>query len=536
MTPQSSVNPIAEREPGFAARIPRLALSALRSFGLSPASRVSLGLTSLMVAIVLALDLVFGILPDQTLHIRQARERICENLAAKVVVSLGSSDMRLLQAALREAMLRDEKILSTAIRREDGAIVAQVGDHALHWRARANQRSTLENVRVPLQMGNQPWGGVEVAFTSAAPQSLSEWIRQPIVLLILTLSLCGFVVFSIYLRRVLQYLDPSKVIPDRVRQAFDGFSEGVMVVDPVGRIMLANSTFRSWIQDDGGNLHGRRVQEVPRIKAALPGDPKNHPWTLAMAYGRSQTGDYLEFTKDGGDSIKAVINCSPILDAQARVRGCIVTFDNVTELEKINWQLTTAMRELEESRAQIEKQNEELHKLATRDPLTGCLNRRAFYSELEELFLEARNSGKNLSCIMTDVDYFKSFNDRFGHAAGDAILQTVVRFLYGGLREADLLCRYGGEEFCIILPGVTLEVAQAVAERLRGEVEARTANGLRSVEATNVTASFGVATLMPDVKSPVELIDRADKALYAAKNDGRNCVRQWRPELEVASV
>jgi len=536
MTPQSSANTVAQREPSFATRIPRLVLSALRSFGLSPASRVSLGLTSLMVAIVLALDLLFGILPDQTLHIKQVRERISENLAAQVVVSLGSSDMRLVHAALREAMLREAKILSTSIRREDGTIVAQAGDHAQHWRASANQRSTLENIRVPLQIGNQPWGGLEVAFSSAAPQSLSEWIRQPSVSLILMLSLSGFLVFSVYLRKVLEHLDPSKVIPDRVRQAFDCFSEGVMVVDQAGRIMLANSTFRSWTRVDGDNLHGRRVQEVPRIKAALPGDPKNHPWALAMAYGRSQTGDYLELTNDGGDSIKAVINCSPILDAQARVRGCIVTFDNVTELEKINWQLTTAMRELEESRAQIEKQNEELHKLATRDPLTGCLNRRAFYSELEELFLQARNSGENLSCIMTDVDYFKSFNDRFGHAAGDAILQTVVRFLYGGLREADLLCRYGGEEFCIILPGATLEVALAVAERLRGEVEARTAKGLRNVETTNVTASFGVATLMPEVKSPVELIDRADKALYAAKNGGRNCVRQWRPELEAASV
>jgi diguanylate cyclase (GGDEF)-like protein/PAS domain S-box-containing protein len=343
-------------------------------------------------------------------------------------------------------------------------------------------------------------------------------------------------VFSIYLRRVLEHLDPSKVIPDRVRQAFDSFTEGVMVVDPAGRIMLANSTFRGWTQDGGGNLHGRRVQEVPRLKAALSGDPKNHPWMVAMAQARPHTGEYLEFPKEGGENVKAVMNCSPIQDGRGRVRGCIVTFDNVTELERINRQLTSAMNELQESRAEIEKQNATLQRLATRDSLTGCLNRRAFYDQLETIFVEARNSGKSLTCIMTDVDHFKTFNDRYGHAAGDMILQTVVRFLFGGLREVDLLCRYGGEEFCIILPGVALEAAQVVAERLRSTIETRTAMGLRTVTTTNVTASFGVAALMPEVRSATELIARADKALYAAKHGGRNRVEPWAPGLETAQA
>ena len=534
MTPQPCANPIADGGAGNAARIPGLVLFALRFFSMNPAMRVSLGLTSIMIVIVLTLDLVFGILPNQTSLIRQARERTCVSLAAQVAVTLGSSDFRLLQATLREAMLGDAKILSIAVRREDGAIVAQFGEHARHWRARENQRSTLENVRVPLQVGDQRWGSVEVSFPPATPQSLSEWLSQPIVLLISTLGLIGFLLFSIYLRRVLEHLDPSKVIPDRVRQAFDSFAEGVMVVDPAGRIMLANSTFRSWTQSDGSNLHGRRIQEVPRFKAALSSDPKDHPWMIAMAHAQPHIGEYIEFSKDGGDSVKVVVNCSPIQDGRERVRGCIVTFDDVTELERINQQLTISMRELQESRAQIEKKNEELHKLATRDPLTGCLNRRAFYEKLETLFPQARNSGQSLTCIMTDVDHFKSFNDRFGHAAGDMILQSVVRFLLGGLREADLLCRYGGEEFCIILPEIALEEAHVVAERLRSTIESRTAMGLRTAITTSVTASFGVATLMPDVLTPAVLIDRADKALYAAKNGGRNRVTAWSPELETA--
>ncbi|MGH8678761.1 MAG: diguanylate cyclase [Burkholderiales bacterium] len=516
--------------------VTKLATISLRSLHLTPAVRVSLGLSSLLVAIVLVLDIIFEVIPDQTSLLRQVRERTSENLAIVIAVVLRSDDSKPLFKILHEAIARETQILSIAVRRENGVIVAQAGDHSHHWAAAPNERSSLDHIRVPLLIGNERWGDVEISFRSATPHTLIEWLRQPSVFLILTLGLSGFVLFALYLRRVLEHLDPSTVIPDRVRQAFDSFSEGVMVVDPAGRIMLANAAFRSWVHSDSGNLHGRRAHEIPWLKDALPGDQKKHPWMIAMGQRRPEKGEYLEFKKEGGEEVRTIVNCAPILDGRGNVRGCIVTFDNVTELERINRELMAAMTELQNSRAQIAKQNEDLRRLATRDSLTGCLNRRAFHEQLEKVFVEARDSGRSLSCIMTDIDYFKSFNDRYGHAVGDTVLQTVARFLFGGLRENDLLCRYGGEEFCIILPDVTAEGAQIIAERLRSSIETRTAMGIRSMQTVNVTSSFGIASLTSDVSNPSELIERADKALYAAKESGRNCVKFWHSQLQTASI
>ena len=231
--------------------------------------------------------------------------------------------------------------------------------------------------------------------------------------------------------------------------------------------------------------------------------------------------------------MKTVVNCAPIQDARGKVRGCIVTFDNVTEAEAINRQLRAAMADLEKSRTQIEKQNEELRTLAMRDPLTGAYNRRAFFEKLDALFAGVRDGSRALSCIMTDIDHFKSFNDRYGHAVGDQVLRAVTRSLTGGLRDVDLLCRYGGEEFCIVLPGVGVEEACGIAERLRAEVESRAGKSVRTTQGIVVTSSFGVAVLRPDTADPADLIDQADKALYEAKSGGRNCVRRAQTKGQV---
>ena len=198
------------------------------------------------------------------------------------------------------------------------------------------------------------------------------------------------------------------------------------------------------------------------------------------------------------------------------------------------------MAELELSKREVEKKRDELQELATRDPLTGCLNRRSAFARLDKLFLEARASEQPLCCIMTDIDHFKLFNDRHGHAVGDQVLQAVTRSLGSALREVDLLCRYGGEEFLIILPGVDPVQACAVAERLRVDVQTRAGASIRTTSGLEVTSSFGVATLAPDITDPAQMIDRADQALYRAKKGGRNCVMTYSskaaPPQSVASM
>jgi diguanylate cyclase (GGDEF)-like protein len=205
--------------------------------------------------------------------------------------------------------------------------------------------------------------------------------------------------------------------------------------------------------------------------------------------------------------------------------------ERTAELQRANQQLTEmngalmrTVANLEAAQTEILRQNGELERLASRDPLTGCLNRRAFYALFEKAFAESREHGSELCCVMVDIDDFKRVNDQFGHAVGDQAIQAVANCLSAGLRLTDTVGRYGGEEFCLMFPRTTLAEATDLAERLRIRVGTEAGSRLRMVSGLTLTVSIGVSTIAFGARTPLELIDQADKALYAAKEGGRNCV------------
>ena len=128
---------------------------------------------------------------------------------------------------------------------------------------------------------------------------------------------------------------------------------------------------------------------------------------------------------------------------------------------------------------------------------------------------------------MTDIDHFKSYNDRFGHAVGDRVIKAVAKVLGTGLRAEDLLGRYGGEEFCLMLPGVDIQRAVEIAERLREGIESFGGPSVRAGEGMQVTAGFGVSNVMLGAHDMAEMIEQADAALYTAKGASRNQVKRW---------
>jgi len=159
--------------------------------------------------------------------------------------------------------------------------------------------------------------------------------------------------------------------------------------------------------------------------------------------------------------------------------------------------------------------------MAATDKLTGLLNRQAFSILIDKVFAEYRRDPQPISILLVDVDHFKSINDRFGHAGGDRILHQIASSLQEGLRASDIAIRWGGEEFLIVLKGSALEQAQRVAEQLRLKIEQ--AQFFAAAQAVSVTLSIGVSQY-DGAESCEELIGRADAALYAAKNGGRNRV------------
>jgi diguanylate cyclase (GGDEF)-like protein len=165
----------------------------------------------------------------------------------------------------------------------------------------------------------------------------------------------------------------------------------------------------------------------------------------------------------------------------------------------------------------------EVRENSVRDPLTGCYRRAHALEVLENELRRARRSQLPLSAIMFDLDHFKNINDTQGHLAGDSVLVAVGTRMRSVLRGSDLKCRFGGEEFLIVLPDTPLEGARRVAESLRRDIEAHPVRwGQGEICAT---ASFGVATSAPGEIDALTLVSRADAALYHAKEGGRNCVR-----------
>ncbi len=193
-------------------------------------------------------------------------------------------------------------------------------------------------------------------------------------------------------------------------------------------------------------------------------------------------------------------------------------FDEGELVARVNTHLR--IKELYES---LQETNCQLQELANRDGLTGLFNHRYFQEALSKDFQRALRYHESLSCVLCDIDFFKKFNDTYGHQTGDDVLRILAQLIEDALRETDLAARYGGEEFALVLYHTPGPAAQMVAERLRESVESH--DFISGDLSLKVTISAGVATFPhEDIPDHKNLVECADKALYRAKEKGRNRV------------
>jgi diguanylate cyclase (GGDEF)-like protein len=183
--------------------------------------------------------------------------------------------------------------------------------------------------------------------------------------------------------------------------------------------------------------------------------------------------------------------------------------------------LVTANDALQQNLMEIAGLQQQLAEQANRDPLTGLYNRRYLDSTLERELARCKREGQPISLILIDIDHFKKINDTYGHQAGDKVLQQLSAALAGMARAGDVACRYGGEEFLLLMPTMTLDTARERAEELRSSF-GTTAVSFGEFDILT-TLSIGISIYPGHGTSPDELIRSADRALYRAKHHGRNC-------------
>ena len=201
-------------------------------------------------------------------------------------------------------------------------------------------------------------------------------------------------------------------------------------------------------------------------------------------------------------------------------------------LARANEALLNITMQAQQQTTQLEEQNKQLTAQAETDALTGIANRGKFNTAVAASFDQARGDGTPLSVIFLDVDHFKQFNDTYGHPTGDRVLVELAGLLTREMPDASVPCRYGGEEFAVVLPGITRRDAAELAEKLRVAIESTPVQSDEG-EQLRITASIGVATLANGSFDKADrLVKAADQGVYAAKAAGRNAVRVFAPKVK----
>jgi diguanylate cyclase (GGDEF)-like protein/PAS domain S-box-containing protein len=309
-------------------------------------------------------------------------------------------------------------------------------------------------------------------------------------------------------------------------EALNAAANAVVISDREGRCIWVNPAFTSITGYSSEEIVGEKLS---KLKSGVQDEAFYRDLWQTIMDGKIWNGEIINKNKQG-QLYTEEMTIAPVRNKRGEITHFIAIKQDISERKRNNVDLIEANRLLKFQMEEIQCLQEELREQAIRDPLTNLYNRRFLDETLERELAHARREEKTICIAMIDVDNFKGFNDRYGHKAGDLILKSLGDILLANTRRSDVGCRYGGEEFAVVMPDANLSDARKRAQQWRKafQLSQNSFNG----QELQATVSIGVASFPEHGENGDAVLNAADKALYESKRRGKNRVTVYE---EVAS-